>query len=72
MASAVRFMVVCTCVNALEVQASGRSEFGWKNKLFQQKEFHRESPHTLHSHYLREPSVSRLVEPHDSRARLCG
>lgn len=71
MASVVRFIVVCTCVNVLEVQASGRSEFDWKNKLFQQKEFHRESPYTLHSHYLREPSVSRLVEPHDSRARLC-
>ncbi len=35
--SAVRFMVVCTWVNALEVRASGRSVFGWKNKLFQHK-----------------------------------
>lgn len=50
-ASAVRFMVVCTCVNSLGVCASGRSEpgrseLGWENQLFQQKEFHRESPYT--------------------------
>lgn len=66
-ASAVRFMVVCTCVNSLGVCASGRSQLGWENQLFQQKEFHRESPYTTQplpeSHLCLDQSGPMTVEP---------